>query len=405
MVLGRVPVARHATRAVFRDAGGEVIDEGIALHFAAPHSYTGEDVLELQGHGGPMVMQALLAACVDGGARLAEPGEFTRRAYLNGRLDLAQAEAVADVIDAASREAARSAARSLTGEFSSAIRELVAQFIDLRALVEAMLDFPEEQIDAIHRDDAVVRLERLEAALRRIRHSSQQGSLLRNGIHVVLAGRPNVGKSSLLNCLSGADRAIVTAIAGTTRDALREPVVIEGVPLVLVDTAGLREPGDEIERIGIERAHSEVAQADIVIAVSEVGEDACGDLIPVSDSPTVRVLNKIDLANQQQRAAVGGDVVAVSARTGEGIDLLRKAILRTAGWVGGGEPVFLARERHLRALDQAYARIQSARSELQRWELLAEELRLAQLALGEITGETSADDLLGEIFSRFCIGK
>ncbi|HXM83153.1 MAG TPA: tRNA uridine-5-carboxymethylaminomethyl(34) synthesis GTPase MnmE, partial [Burkholderiales bacterium] len=268
---GRLPQARKAALCSLRDARGERIDEGIVLYFPAPHSYTGEAVLELQGHGGPVVMQALLAACLDAGARLAEPGEFTRRAFLEGKLDLAQAEAVADLIDAASREAARSALRSLKGEFSAAIDALNAQLIELRALIEAMLDFPEEEVDRLHVDDVAARLTRVRAALEDVLDKSRQGSLLRTGIQVVLAGRPNVGKSSLLNRLAGEERAIVTPVPGTTRDALREPVDIGGVPVILVDTAGLRASSDEVERLGIERTRYELERADVVLAVFEAG--------------------------------------------------------------------------------------------------------------------------------------
>ncbi|MCD6042942.1 MAG: tRNA modification GTPase TrmE, partial [Burkholderiales bacterium] len=270
-ILGSVPGPRHATFASFRDAQGERIDQGIALYYPAPHSYTGEPVLELQGHGGPVVMQHLLRACLDAGARLAEPGEFTRRAFLEVKLDLAQAEAVADLIDAASREAARSALRSLSGDFSAAVRALLAELIELRALTEAMLDFPEEEVDRLHRDDAAARLAAVRGALEAVLVKSRQGSLLRAGIHAVLAGAPNVGKSSLLNRLAGEERAIVTPVPGTTRDSLREPIELDGVPLVLVDTAGMRESGDEVERRGMERTQLELSRADLVLAVVEAG--------------------------------------------------------------------------------------------------------------------------------------
>ncbi len=401
-LLGALPSPRHATFALFRDARGERIDEGIALYFAAPHSYTGEPVLELQGHGGPVVMQLLLGACLDAGARLAEPGEFTRRAFLEGKLDLAQAEAVADLIDAASREAARSALRSLSGEFSAAIRELRAQLIELRALTEAMLDFPEEELDAVHRDDAARRLAGVRAQLQEVLARSRQGSLLRSGIHVVLAGAPNVGKSSLLNRLAGEERAIVTPIAGTTRDALREPIQIGGVPLIVVDTAGLRAASDMVERLGIERAQRELERADLVLAVHEAGkQDAPFDDLPAGVQ-RIDVYNKVDL---MPRFSAPSGAVAVSAKTGEGLDALRRAILAAAGWSSTGESVFLARERHLRALEVARGHLEAAGTQLPRRELFAEELRLAQVALGAITGEFTADDLLGEIFSRFCIGK
>jgi len=400
-LLGKLPEPRRATYAAFRDARGERIDEGIALFFPAPGSYTGEAVLELQGHGGPVVMQALLGACLDAGARLAEPGEFTRRAFLEGKLDLAQAEAVADLIDAASREAARSALRSLVGEFSAAIGALVAELVELRALTEAMLDFPEEEVDSLHRQDAATRLARVSAALETVIAKSRQGSLLRTGIHVVLAGRPNVGKSSLLNRLTGEERAIVTPVPGTTRDALREPVQIEGVPLILVDTAGLRQSADEVERLGIERTQRELLGADLVLAVFEAGKDAArlDELSP--GAARIDVFNKTDLAPGFIAPA---GAVAVSAKTGEGIERLRKAILESAGWRSTGESVFLARERHLRALETARRHLAAAHDSRQ-WEFFAEELRLAQVALGGITGEFTADDLLGEIFARFCIGK
>jgi tRNA modification GTPase len=347
-------------------------------------------------------MQALLAACLDAGARLAEPGEFTRRAYLEGKLDLAQAEAVADLIDAASREAARSALRSLSGEFSAAIGALQRQLVELRALTEATLDFPEEELDALHRDDAGARLAQVQQALDEVLARSRQGSLLRSGIHVVLAGRPNVGKSSLLNRLAGEERAIVTPQPGTTRDALREPIQIEGVPLVVVDTAGLRVASDMVERLGIERTQQELERADVVLAVFDAtrGRDALENL--PAGTQCIEVYNKVDLAPGFVPPA---GALALSAKTGEGIEQLRRALLETMGWASTGESVFLARERHLRALERAQAHLAAAGRDTRRWEFFAEELRLAQVALGAITGEFSADDLLGEIFARFCIGK
>lgn len=401
-MLGCLPPPRVATLATARDSRGEALDQGIALYFPAPHSYTGEHSFEFQGHGGPVVMQSLLAACVDAGARLAEPGEFTRRAYLNGRLDLAQAEAVADLIDAASREAARSALRSLRGEFSAAVHSLVAQLVELRALTEAMLDFPEEEVDAVHRDDAAARLARVRAALQEVLVKSRQGSLLRSGIQVVIAGHPNVGKSSLLNRLAGEERAIVTPIPGTTRDALRETIHIEGVPLTVIDTAGLRASSDPVERLGIERTRQELERADIVLVLFEAGQAHA----PLEDLPAgvgrIEVYNKIDLA---PGFAPPAGAVAASAKTGAGLDALRKRILQEAGWMETGESVFLARARHLRALQDAAAHLEAAARELPRWELFAEELRLAQSSLALVTGEFTADDLLGEIFGRFCIGK
>ncbi len=405
-LLGRLPKARVATHGAARNAAGQVLDEGLALYFPAPRSYTGEHGFEFQGHGGQVVLQSVLAACLDAGARLAEPGEFTRRAFLNDRMDLAQAEAVADLIDAASTEAARSALRSLTGEFSAAVDGLVAQLVELRALTEATLDFPEEEVDALHRDDAAARLARLRTALCEILALSREGSLLRTGIQVVLAGRPNVGKSSLLNRLAGEERAIVTAIPGTTRDALREAIQIEGVPLNLVDTAGLRESCDEVERLGIERARREVARADLVLAVHDASttDHALAVRAPAAAS-RIDIYNKVDLAPGFRPPPGEHPVVCVSAKTGTGMEPLRRAILEAAGWKSHGESVFLARERHLRALQAAGAHLAAAAEQGRQWELFAEELRLAQQALAAITGEFSADDLLGEIFSRFCLGK
>ena len=403
-LIGILPEPRFAALCTIRDVQGDALDQGIALYFEAPNSYTGEPVLELQGHGGPVVTHAVLRAALDAGARMAEPGEFTRRAYLNGKMDLAQAEAVADLIDAASREAARCALRSLAGEFSTAIRELVAQLTELRALTEAVLDFPEEEVDNLHRDDAQARLARVSAALSDVLAKSRQGNLLRSGVHVVLAGRPNVGKSSLLNRLAGEERAIVTAVPGTTRDALRESIFIEGVPIVIVDTAGLHASQDEVEQLGMERARSEMARADLVLVVL----DACDPVPPPEPLPDagkrITVVNKIDLV---PGAAAGkqGEDIHLSAKTGAGLDALRVALLEAAGWSSRGESVFLARERHLWALEFARTHLAAAGAQNQQWEFFAEELRLAQDALGGITGRVSADDLLGEIFSRFCIGK
>lgn len=400
-VAGKLPQERRATPANFHAADGTLIDRGLALYFAAPRSYTGEDVLELHGHGGPAVMRALLAACADAGARLAEPGEFTRRAFLEGKLDLAQAEAVADLIDAASGQAARAAIRSLTGEFSAAVMNLRAQLVELRALTEALLDFPEEEVDALHRDDAARRLAALRESLGALREQSRQGRLLREGLHVALAGAPNVGKSSLLNRLVGEERAIVTPIAGTTRDALREPIDLEGVPLVMVDTAGLRETQDPVERAGVERSRREIQAADLVLVVMDASTPAA-TRPDTGESPHLEVYNKLDLVPAFVPPA---GAVGVSAKTGAGLEALRRAILRAGGWASGGETPFLARERHLRALQEAATHLERAAGEQDRPELFAEELRVAQRALDEITGEFSADDLLGEIFSRFCIGK
>jgi len=405
-LFGALPDPRVAARCVARDTAGRVLDDGLALYFPAPHSYTGEHCLEFQGHGGPVVQRLVLGACLDAGARLAEPGEYTRRAFLNGRVDLAQAEAVADLIDAASEEAARSALRSLSGEFSDAIEGLGAQLVELRALTEAVLDFPEEEVDALHHADAAARLVRLRAALGEVFARSRQGSLLRSGVHAVLAGRPNVGKSSLLNRLAGEDRAIVTPTPGTTRDALRESIQIGGVPLIVVDTAGLRDSVDEVERLGVERAFKEVARADLVLAVHDASapDHALSISVPAA-AARIDVYNKIDLAPGFQPPPGEHPAVCMSAKTGSGIEALRVAILEAAGWKSHGESVFLARERHLRALQAAGVHLEAAATCIRQWELFAEELRLAQQELAAITGEFSADDLLGEIFSRFCVGK
>lgn len=406
----RRPEARLATLASFKDGAGETIDQGILLYFPAPHSFTGEDVLELQGHGGPVVLQLLLTRCLELGARLAEPGEFTRRAFLNDKLDLAQAEAVADLIEAATAQAARSALRSLTGEFSQAVHGLVERLIELRMLVEATLDFPEEEIEVVA--DAAPRLLRLQADLASLRARAKQGSLLRNGLHVVLAGPPNVGKSSLLNRLAGEDRAIVTDIAGTTRDAVRETIQIEGIPLHIIDTAGLRETEDALEKLGIERSWREIERADVVLQLVDAGAGmSAADLAVSAQLPAgverVLVHNKCDLAGlaAERRMEEGRVHLVLSAKTGAGIGLLHDELLRVAGWAGHGEDAILARARHLEALAAADAHLERASEELLRLELCAEELRLAQEALAAITGEFTADDLLGEIFSRFCIGK
>jgi len=406
-VLGRVPEARHATFARFIDGCGGVIDEGIALYFAAPHSFTGEHVLELQGHGGPAVLDLVLQRCVELGARLAEPGEFTRRAYLNGKLDLAQAEAVADLIDAASGEAARSAMRSLSGAFSARIAELVEALTRLRMLVEATLDFPEEEIDFLQQADAFGRLDRIDASLAAVRAQAKQGALLREGLTVVLIGQPNVGKSSLLNQLAGFEAAIVTEIAGTTRDTVREAIQIRGVPLHIVDTAGLRDTDDPVEQLGIARTWAAVEKADaallLVDAAHGLGEREAAILARLPAVARLTIHNKIDVSAEAPRAA--GDEIWLSAKTGAGVELLRGKLLEAAGWQSAGEGAFMARARHLDALARGAAHLAAARQAATQLELFAEELRLAQAALSDITGEFTADDLLGEIFSKFCIGK
>jgi tRNA modification GTPase len=414
-LLGKTLQPRVATHAAFFGEGGQSIDDGIALYFPAPASYTGDDVLELQGHGGQVVMEMLLRRCMALGARLAEPGEFTRRAFLNDKLDLAQAEGVADLIEAATEAAARCALRSLRGEFSALINGLVSRLIELRMLVEATLDFPEEDIDVVDRQAARNRLARLRADLADALAKGQQGSVLRTGLQVVLAGQPNVGKSSLLNRLAGEELAIVTAIPGTTRDAVRQTIQIDGVPLNIIDTAGLRDTRDEVEAIGISRTWHAIERADVLLLVVDAASG-----VTIRDReiiarlpqrlPHVVVFNKIDLMGDPARetgsARTGGEThVWLSAKTGEGIDLLRGALLSIAGWRTTGEDLFLARERHIVALGCASQCLERAEALFNQAELFAEELRLAQRELGAITGEYSADDLLGEIFSRFCIGK
>ena len=406
-ILGRVPAPRHATYTPFLDSRGEVLDEGIALYFTAPYSFTGEHVLELQGHGGPVVMNLILARCIELGARLAEPGEFSRRAFLNGKLDLAQAEAVADLIDAASTEAARSAVRSLSGAFSARIAELVEALTRLRMLVEATLDFPEEEIDFLRDADAFGRLDAIDARLQAVRAQAKQGVLLREGLTVVLIGQPNVGKSSLLNQLAGFEAAIVTEIAGTTRDTVREAIQIQGVPLHLIDTAGLRDTDDAVEKIGIARTWAAVEKADVALllvdAAHGLGEREAAILKRLPAVARLTIHNKIDVGGEPPRAV--GDEIWLSARTGAGVELLREKLLEAAGWQAVGEGAFMARARHLDALARAAGHLVAARASAAQLELFAEELRLAQAALSEITGEFTADDLLGEIFSTFCIGK
>lgn len=411
-LLGRVPAPRVAARATFRGATGEPIDDGIALFFPGPASYTGEDVLELQGHGGPVVLRMLLRRCLDLGARLAEPGEFTRRAFLNDKLDLAQAEGVADLIEAATETAARCALRSLRGEFSELIGNLAKQLIELRTLVEATLDFPEEEIDPVDRDDARERLERLQSEVARTLDRGRQGSVLRSGLQVVLAGQPNVGKSSLLNRLAGEELAIVTEIPGTTRDAVRQTIQIEGVPINIIDTAGLRDTADKVEAIGIARTWEVIGRADALLLVVDAragvsaADRAIAARLPQKLKP-VTVFNKIDLCSAAPRAEEGADGwrIHLSAKTGEGIDALRRALLTLAGWQSGSEDIFMARERHLIALGRVAEALERAGRAMPQSELFAEELRLAQRELDTITGEFTADDLLGEIFSRFCVGK
>lgn len=403
---------RHATRATFCDRQGRALDEGLALFFPAPHSYTGEDVLELQGHGSPVVLGQLLARCTELGARLARPGEFTERAYLNGRIDLAQAEGVADLIEASNATAAGAALRSLQGKFSELIQILSEKIVALRMLVEATLDFPEEEVGFLSAGRAAEQLEDLRDHLARVLGVTRQGSLLREGIHAVLIGEPNVGKSSLLNRLAGDDIAIVTDVPGTTRDTLREQIDLDGLPVHIIDTAGLREASDPVERLGIERTWSAIAKADLVLLLSDARQahdesrDAILGRLPAR-LPRLRVMNKIDLSGHApavQRQA-GETRVWLSAKSGVGVDGLKQALREMAGWQPAGEGLFTARARHVAALQSAADHLEQAAKCTTALELYAEELRLAHEALGAITGEFSADDLLGEIFSRFCIGK
>lgn len=410
---------RHAAYVPFLDAAGGTIDKGLAIHFPAPHSYTGEDVLELQAHGGPVVLQLLLARCLQAlpELRVAQPGEFTERAFLNDKIDLAQAEAIADLIDASTETAARSAARSMSGEFSSAVNALLGQLIHLRMLVEATLDFPEEDIDFLQKADAKGQLLGLQATLASVMRNARQGSILREGIKVVIAGQPNAGKSSLLNALAGAELAIVTPIAGTTRDKVSQLIQIDGVPLHVVDTAGLREAQDEVEKIGVERAWAEIESADAVLFLHDLTQQNGIDYIASdarikadlalklpSKTPIIDVWNKSDAA-----PPAGSAGVVISAKTGHGLQTLREQLLRTVGWQSAPEGVFMARERHVRALARVDEQLAKAADQLGETQpaldLLAEDLRQAQLHLSEITGQFTPDDLLGEIFSKFCIGK
>jgi tRNA modification GTPase len=411
-IIGKPLAPRRAVLADFHDARGEVIDYGIALYYPAPRSYTGEDVLELQGHGGPVVLRGLLERCLELGARAARPGEFTERAFLNDKLDLAQAESVADLIDAATAEAARGAMRSLRGAFSQRIEALTRALIELRTLVEATLDFPDEEIDFLKQADAQGKLAAVRARLAEVLAAAQQGSLLREGIRVVLAGRPNVGKSSLLNRLAGEELAIVTELPGTTRDAIRQAISVDGVPVHIIDTAGLRETIDPVEKIGIDRAWAAIEQADLVVLLHDARDGLKRSQVEVLDRlpaalPRIDVLNKIDLLGREpgRESHDGKSIVWLSAKSGAGVDLLKEALLEAAGWQASGEGLYMARARHVQALQEADDHLRSASIGEARLELLAEELRQAQQALGAITGSYTSEDLLGEIFSRFCIGK
>lgn len=412
-LLGGAVPPRLATRRDFLDGAGNPIDSGLALFFPAPQSFTGEDVLELHGHGGPAVLQLLLRRCLELGARLAEPGEFTQRAFLNEKLDLAQAESVADLIDAGSEAAARAALRSLRGEFSAEIQRIVVDLIEVRALIEGCLDFPEEEIEILEKTRARDRIQTLLRRTLELTERARSGRLLRDGAVAVLLGRPNVGKSSLLNRLAEEDIAIVTEVPGTTRDAIWTELILDGVPVHVIDTAGLRDSDDRVERLGIERTWAALQEADTALLVVDaehgIGPEEESILTRIPDKThRILVTNKIDLVGLEpsRSAQERATSVWVSAKTGAGIGLLKDAILQSVGWIPEhAGTFFLARERHLRCLKAATEHLTRAGEVCNQTELLAEELRLAQETLGEITGKYTSDDLLGEIFSRFCIGK
>ena len=406
-ISGITPPPRRATLAHIHDASGDTLDQALLLYYPAPHSYTGEDILEIQGHGGVAVTQAVLAAVLDAGARLAEPGEYSRRAYLNGKIDLAQAEAIADLINARSQAAVKAANRSLQGEFSRESEALAAELLALRIYIEAALDFPEEEIDYLQEGDIAARLRAWGERLHALRARSQQGRLMNDGINLVIAGKPNAGKSSLMNALVGEERAIVTAQAGTTRDIVRETVLIHGMPVNILDTAGLREASDLVEQEGIRRTRHALTQADLILLLRDGSalDDAADDALP-ANIPQLLAYNKADQTPPAVQAQYPG--LWISAKTGAGIDALRDEIARRVGRDSREESPYIARERHLRALQQAEEHYQHALAQLQatqNGELIAEDLRLAHDALGSITGAVSSDDLLGHIFSSFCIGK
>ncbi|MEA9995601.1 tRNA uridine-5-carboxymethylaminomethyl(34) synthesis GTPase MnmE [Pseudomonas sp. 10B1] len=420
-IIGRTPIPRYAHFGPFSDENGEVIDEGIALYFPGPNSFTGEDVLELQGHGGPVVMDMLLQRCLQLGSRLARPGEFSERAFLNDKLDLAQAEAIADLIEASSAQAARNALRSLQGAFSVRVDNLIEKLIGLRIYVEAAIDFPEEEIDFLADGHVLNMLDAVRDELSTVLREAGQGALLRDGMTVVIAGRPNAGKSSLLNALAGREAAIVTDIAGTTRDILREHIHIDGMPLHVVDTAGLRATDDKVEKIGVERALKAINEADRVLLVVDATAPEADDPFALwpefleqrpDPSKVTLIRNKADLSGDvigQERSADGHVTISLSAMAaGEGLELLRDHLKACMGYEQTSESSFSARRRHLEALGHASASLEHGRAQLTlagAGELLAEDLRQAQKSLGEITGAFSSDDLLGRIFSSFCIGK
>ncbi|MDJ0712286.1 MAG: tRNA uridine-5-carboxymethylaminomethyl(34) synthesis GTPase MnmE [Woeseiaceae bacterium] len=408
-LLGSLPEPRTATLRAFRGGDGRRIDAGLALYFPAPTSFTGEAVLELHGHGGPLVMSMLVDAIVAYGARRAEPGEFSKRAFLNDKLDLVQAEAIVDLINAGTSQAARAALRSLSGDFSAAVDALAEQLVKLRLHVEAAIDFPEEEIDFLSDEALLRRVEECASAFAILRESAAQGRLLRDGLQVVIVGKPNAGKSSLLNLLSGQEAAIVTEVAGTTRDILREQIDVDGLAVELVDTAGLREDPDRIEEEGIRRAHQALRGADAVLLIEDAtdGEDhEIHEKLPAGIPVTI-VRNKVDLTGEPA-GRLDDDTINLSAKTGDGLAALRERLGEIAGYENRGEGAFTARRRHVEALERAAVHFETGRTALEEThagELFAEELRLSHHALGEITGAFTADDLLGKIFSEFCIGK
>jgi len=413
-IAGVLPAPRQATVTTFRDAKGQALDQGIVLYFPAPESYTGEAVVELQGHGGPIVVMAIVETAVSMGARHALPGEFSKRAYLNNKLDLVQAEAIVDLIDSSTSQAARAALRSLSGSFSKTIESLQEQLTALRMHTEAALDFPEEEIDFLSDDALKAKTESCGKAFLSLLDAAKVGRILKDGFQMVIVGRPNAGKSSLLNTLSGQDAAIVTEVAGTTRDILREHIEIEGLAVELVDTAGLRDDPDRLEAEGIRRAREAIRKADAILWIQDANEaatESIHELEPTleSSTPVITVRNKIDLTGEPGGVQDGEAVVVnISAETGQGLGELRTQIRRLAGYKNLGEGAFTARRRHVRAIEAAQKHFEAGREALAAnaaGEIFAEELRLAQLQLGEITGEISSDDLLGKIFSEFCIGK
>ena len=410
-MLGQLTKPHRAAHRQFLGKDGTVLDDGVAIYFPGPHSFTGEDVLELQGHGGKIVMDMLLHACLQNGARLARPGEFSERAFLNDKLDLAQAEAIADLIDSSSEQAARSALRSLQGDFSGAINSLLTQITELRMYVEAALDFPEEEIDFLADQRVIDRLDGIQYQLTDIFSKAKQGSLLREGMQLVIVGKPNAGKSSLLNALAGQDTAIVTEHAGTTRDVLRESINLDGMPLHIIDTAGLRDSADPVEKIGIQRAWQAVEKADLILFLvddteaSDHSHHVLLDQLP-EHLPRLTVHNKIDKSGHAE--GVHGEHLYISAKQKIGIDSLRDVLKQKMGYQTDSEDLFIARRRHLHALEETKEAVDNASEQLKVFnagELMAEELRIAQDSLGQITGRFTPDDLLGEIFSSFCIGK